>query len=144
MLYTELTKKAMCIAFEAHKDQVDKTGIPYIYHPMHLAEQMTDEPTTCAALLHDVVEDTDITFEQLEQEGFGDKILSALRLLTHDEHVPYMEYVREIKKDPIAKAVKLADLRHNSDLTRLDVVDEKARQRTEKYRQAMALLTAEA
>ena len=66
MLYTKLTKKAMQIAFEAHKDQTDKSGLPYLYHPIHLAEQMTEENAVCVALLHDVVEDTDVTFEELE------------------------------------------------------------------------------
>ena len=75
--------------------------------------------------------------------GFGENIITALRFLTHDDAVPYMDYVREIKKNPIAKAVKLADLRHNSDLTRLDVIDEKAKQRVEKYEQAIGILTSE-
>ena len=70
MIYTKLTKLAMKIAFEAHKDQTDKTGLPYIYHPAHLAEQMTEESTTCVALLHDVIEDTDMTSEQLREMGF--------------------------------------------------------------------------
>ena len=140
MLYTALTKKAMKIAFDAHKNQTDKTGLPYIFHPFHLAEQMTDEATACAALLHDVVEDTPITFEQLEKEGFPGEILDALRLLTHDEAVPYMDYVKQIKTNPIAAKVKLADLMHNSDLTRLDVVDERALRRTEKYKKAIDLL----
>lgn len=141
MMYTELTKKAMKISFEAHKNQVDKNGMPYIYHPAHLAEQMTDENTICVALLHDVVEDTDITFEDLAKEGFPDEIIAALKLMTHDKSVPYMDYVKQIATNPIASAVKLADLRHNSDLTRLDVVDEKALARAEKYKQAIALLT---
>lgn len=143
MLYTPLTKKAMKIAFTAHKEQVDKTGLPYIFHPFHLAEQMETEETVCAALLHDVVEDTDMTFEQLTEHGFSDDVMEALRLLTHDDDVPYMDYVREIKKNPIARAVKLADLRHNSDMTRLDVVDEYAFKRAEKYRQAIEILTYE-
>ncbi len=141
MLYTALTKKAMKIAFEAHKEQTDKTGVPYIYHPMHLAEQMTDEASTCAALLHDVVEDTDITFQQLAEEGFPMEILEALKLLTHAEDVPYMDYVRAIRPNPIARAVKIADLRHNSDLTRMDTIDEWALKRTEKYREALRILT---
>lgn len=141
MLYTELTKKAMKISFEAHKNQVDKNGIPYIYHPIHLAEQMEDENTICVALLHDVVEDTDITFGELQNMGFNDDIIEALKLMTHDENVQYMDYVREIKNNSIAAKVKLADLKHNSDLTRLDVIDEKAKKRVEKYRQAMELLT---
>ncbi len=141
MIYTELTKKAMKISFEAHKNQVDKNGMPYIYHPVHLAEQMTDENTICVALLHDVVEDTDITFEDLAKEGFPDEIIAALKLMTHEKSVPYIDYVKQIATNPIASAVKLADLRHNSDLTRLDVVDEKALARAEKYKQAIALLT---
>lgn len=140
MIYTELTKKALKLCFEAHKEQVDKSGIPYVFHPFHLAEQMTDEATTVVALLHDVVEDTDITFEDLEKQGFGEEIISALRLLTHDKNTLYFEYVGEIKKNKIATTVKLADLRHNSDLTRLSVVDEKALKRKEKYEKAIKLL----
>lgn len=142
MVYTTLTKKAMKICFEAHKNQRDKNGIPYIFHPIHLAEQMTDEDTICVALLHDVVEDTSITFEQLEIEGFSKDIVDALKLMTHDKSIPYMDYVKEIKTNSIATAVKLADLKHNSDLTRLDVVDEKALKRAEKYKQAIELLLA--
>ena len=141
MLYTELTQKAMKIAFDAHKDQTDKNGVPYIYHPVHLAEQMEDENTICVALLHDVVEDSDITFEQLEREGFPDAVITALKLMTHDDSVPYMDYIKSIKNDPIATIVKLADLKHNSDTTRLAVIDEKAKKRVEKYRKAMELLS---
>ena len=135
-----MTKKAMKIAFQAHKEQTDKSGMPYIYHPIHLAEQMTDENSTCVALLHDVVEDTDLTLSDLEQLGFNESILEALKLMTHIEGVPYMDYVAEIKLNPIAKAVKLADLNHNSDLSRLDKVDEKALKRVEKYSMAIKLL----
>lgn len=134
MIYTNLTKKAMKIAFNAHKEQVDKNGIPYIYHPVHLAEQIDSEETICVALLHDVVEDTNITFENLEEYGFYDEIIVALKLMTHDVSIPYMEYVKKIKTNEIAKKVKLADLNHNSDLSRLDFVDEKALQRAEKYK----------
>ena len=140
MIYTDLTKQAMKIAFEAHKEQVDKSGMPYIFHPIHLAEQMVDEYSTCVALLHDTVEDTDMTFEKLEKYGFPTDVIDALRLLTHDDNVPYMDYVKEIKNNPIAKKVKLADLSHNSDLTRLDFVNEKAMKRIEKYKKAMELL----
>lgn len=143
MIYTSLTKKAYKIAFDAHRDQLDKTGLPYIHHPLHLAAQMTDEVTTCVALLHDVVEDSDMTFEELEAMGFGGEIIDALRLLTHADDVPYMDYVREIKKNPVAAAVKRADLMHNSDLSRLDVVTERDLQRVEKYKQAMGILNCE-
>lgn len=140
MIYTKLTKQAMKLCFEAHKDQVDKTGIPYVFHPFHLAEQMNDEYTTIIALLHDVVEDTDTIFEDLEDMGYPKEVIDALRLLTHEKYVPYMDYVSKIKDNPLAKTVKLADLRHNSDMTRLDVVDDKAMKRAEKYRKAIQLL----
>lgn len=140
MIYTPWTKKALRLCFDAHKDQVDKTGLPYVFHPFHLAEQMTDEYTTVAALLHDVVEDTEYTLEDLAAMGYPAPVLEALKLLTHDPAVPYMEYVAALKPNAIARAVKLADLRHNSDTSRLDVVDEWALRREEKYRRAMALL----
>lgn len=140
MLYTKLTKQAMKIAFEAHKNQTDKTGMPYIYHPFHLAEQMDDEITTCVALLHDVVEDSDITFDKLKELGFADEILDALILLTHDDSEPYMEYIERIKRNSVATKVKLADLAHNSDLSRLDIIDEAAKKRYEQYQKARKLL----
>ena len=140
MIYTELTKLAMKIAFEAHKEQVDKSGTPYIYHPIHLAEQMEDEYTICAALLHDTVEDSDITFEDLSEYGIPVDVIEALKLLTHGNNVPYMEYVKRIKCNDIARKVKLADLIHNSDISRLDSIDEKVENRLEKYKQAINLL----
>ncbi len=141
MIYTDRTKRAVRLMFEAHRDQTDKGGLPYVFHPFHLAEQMTDEATTVAALLHDVAEDTDWTLEDLRRMGFGDDVCDALALLTHDPAVPYMDYVAAIRANPIARAVKLADLRHNSDLSRLDAPDEKALARVEKYKKAIALLT---
>jgi (p)ppGpp synthase/HD superfamily hydrolase len=140
MIYTPMTKKALKLCFDAHKDQVDKSGLPYVFHPFHLAEQMTDEDTTIVALLHDVVEDTPYTLADLAAMGFEAHIVDALRLLTHLDETPYMEYVAQIKPNLIARAVKLADLRHNSDLTRLDAVDQKALERVEKYRKAIAFL----
>ena len=141
MIYTALTKKAMKVCFEAHKDQLDKTGLPYVFHPFHLAEQMDDEISTVCALLHDVVEDTDTTLENLGSMGFPKEALEALALLTHAPEVPYMDYVREISRNPIATKVKIADLKHNSDITRLDVIDEYAVKRNEKYSEALRILT---
>ena len=124
MIYTPMTRKAMRIAYDAHAGRVDKTGLPYIYHPMHLAESMTDENSVITALLHDVVEDTDLT------------------LLTHNPAEDYMDYISRISTCPLARKVKLADLRHNSDSTRLDLVDEKMTRRFEKYARAIRLLEA--
>lgn len=143
MIYTPLTKKALRLCFDAHKEQTDKTGMPYVFHPFHLAEQMTDEISTVCALLHDVVEDTDYTIEDLANMGFPSEVTDALRLLTHDPAVPYMDYVCMIAENPIARQVKLADLAHNSDLSRMepDEIDDWALARTEKYKKAIALLT---
>lgn len=141
MIYSELTKKALKLSFDAHKDQTDKSGMPYVYHPFHLAEQMKTEETVIVALLHDVVEDTDYTIQDIADMGFLQTVVDALALMTHDKGVPYMDYVARIKENPIATAVKLADLRHNSDTSRLDVLDEKAIQRNQKYEKAIRLLT---
>ena len=140
MIYTDKTKKAMKLCYEAHKDQVDKSGLPYVFHPAHVAEQMTDEATTIVALLHDVVEDTDYTLEDLAAEGFEKEILEAVALMTHEDDVPYLDYVAKLKNNPIARAVKLADLAHNSDLSRIGEIDEETRKRLEKYKKAIALL----
>ncbi len=140
MLYTKNTKKALKLCFEAHKDQTDKSGIPYVFHPFHLAEQMETEETTIVALLHDVIEDTDYTIGDLKKMGFADSVTDAIMLMTHDDETEYMDYVRRIKSNPIAKAVKLADLKHNSDISRLDEVDDSALERREKYLKAIAIL----
>lgn len=118
MIYTHLTNRAMRIAYDAHQGQTDHGGIPYIYHPIHIAEQMDDEISVCAALLHDVVEDTKVTFRDLERD-FPPEVIEVVRLLTHDKSVEYLDYIRELKKHPIARKIKLADLLHNSDETRL-------------------------
>ena len=129
----------MKLCFEAHKEQKDKSGLPYVFHPFHLAEQMKDEYTTVVALLHDVVEDTEVTLDDLRKE-FPADIVDAIALMTHDDNEDYMSYVARIKQNPIAKAVKIADLTHNSDTTRLDTVTDKDIQRVQKYKKALELL----
>ena len=142
MLYTPLTKKALLISFNAHKNQTDKSGMPYVYHPFHLAEQMDSEFAVCVALLHDVAEDADITLEDLRKEGFPHEVIEALSLMTHDDSVPYMDYVKALAPNATARKVKLADLAHNADLSRLDAPTEKDLARREKYLQAIAYLEA--
>ena len=141
MIYTKKTIKAMKFCYKAHKKQVDKSGVPYVFHPFHVAEQMPDEKTTIVALLHDLIEDTPWTLQDLHEMGFAPDVLDALALMTHDKDVPYMDYVARIKENEIARTVKLADLRHNSDLTRLDKITETDRKRVEKYKAAIQLLT---
>ena len=142
MIYTPLTNEAMKIAFSAHNGQTDQGGIPYIFHPYHLAEQMKDEITTCVALLHDVMEDTDVTYEELASK-FPKEVMDALVLLTHKEGTDYLDYVRAIKQNPYALAVKLADIEHNSDESRLvgsRVSQEKLQYYRDKYAMAKAVL----
>lgn len=142
MIYTELTKKAMKLCFEKHKNQLDKSGIPYPFHPFHVAESMTDENTTCVALLHDIIEDTDMAEEDLLAMGFPKEVVEAVSLMTHQEQEPYLEYVKRLKSNDIARRVKISDLMHNSDITRLDVVVAKDLKRIEKYRAALEILNS--
>lgn len=144
MIYTDTTRKALSICYDAHKDALDKSGVPYVFHPFHVAEQMRDEVTTVVALLHDVIEDTDYTPQMLREAGFSEEVLEALRLLTRSEEIQtdaeYMAYVAKIKENPIARAVKIADLEHNSDLSRLSVVKDKDIMRAAKYQKALFML----
>lgn len=140
MLYAPVTKKALKFCFEKHAGQVDHAGIPYPNHPLHLAEQMETEDETCVALLHDVMEDCGVTEVELQELGISERAIQALRLLTHAKEVPYLDYVRAIGNDPIARKVKIADLRHNSTLARLDEVTPKDVERLCKYCQARVIL----
>ena len=142
MIYTPLTYKAMNLAYEAHHGQLDKSGAPYIFHPIHLAEQMEDEFSCCAALLHDVVEDTDVTLDDLRKD-FPEEVVEAVRLLTHEEGVPDVEYLTAIKANPIALKVKLADNAHNADQSRCcngSVSEEKLARWQVKYARAKEIL----
>ena len=143
MIYTELTKKAIRLAFRAHKGQKDRAGLPYILHPVHLAEQMTTEDACVVALLHDVLEDTDVTEDELRAEGFTEPQLDAVKLLTRTKDEDYFDYVKRIRGNALAKTVKLADLEHNSDRTRIGTFSEKDEIRFQKYQKARAILTDE-
>ena len=140
MLYTEKVKKALEIAYDAHKDQVDKAGLPYIYHPFYLATQMETEDSIIVALLHDVVEDSPYTFEDLENHGFSTTIIATLRLLTHEDSEDYITYIHRVKENELARIVKLADLKHNSDESRLSHIDDKVRERLNRYAESIKIL----
>ena len=140
MIYTKNTRKAIIIAYNAHINQKDRSGLPYILHPIHLAEQMDTEEECIVALLHDVVEDTEVTFKELEKD-FSKTIIDALKLLTHYKETDYFEYIEKIKSNPLAKKVKLADLKHNSDETRLENITEKDITRNKKYVKAIKILS---
>ncbi len=143
MIYTPSTKRATLLALDAHRGQYDKGGLPYIMHPLHVAESMETEDECVVALLHDVLEDTEIIVSDLQEWGITERQIEALRLLCHDESVPYLEYIQKLMSDPIAVKVKIADLRHNSDLTRLTTITEEDRKRVELYKEALQLLQQE-
>ena len=140
MLYTAMTRRAMRIAYAAHAGQTDKSGVPYIFHPIHVAEQMHTETETVVALLHDVLEETAVTREELSAAGFSSQVLTALESLTRGRNEDYLEYIRRLAPNPLARTVKLADLDHNADPSRLETLTPKDAARLEKYRKAIALL----
>lgn len=142
MIYTPMVNRALRLAYRAHAGQLDRGGVPYIFHPYHLAEQMDDERSICVALLHDVVEDSPVTLEEIQRE-FPSEIAEAVALLTHDPSTDYFAYVRRLKANPLARKVKLADLMHNTDQARcagagIDPV--KLQHWREKYRRAQEIL----
>ena len=139
MINTKLTRLASKIAYKAHEGQTDKAGVPYIFHPIHIAEQMDSEESCVVALLHDVIEDSDITLEILSKY-FDDDIIAALRVLTKKENDDYVMYIKRVKTNKLATKVKIKDLEHNRDLTRLDEVTDKDRKRSLKYWQAIRYL----
>jgi hypothetical protein len=141
MLYTRNTKTAMKLCYQAHRDQVDKSGCPYVFHPFHVAEQMETEHEICAALLHDVMEDTGASPESLVRAGIPAEYVETCKLLTPAEGVPYLEYVAALAHHPVARKVKLADLEHNSDVGRLDGdPTERDIERLRKYEAARQIL----
>lgn len=139
MINTKLTRLASKIAYKAHEGQVDKAGVPYIFHPIHIAEQMDTEESCIVALLHDVAEDSDITIDYLSKY-FSEEVMAALKILTKNENDDYVEYIKRVKTNKLATKVKLKDLKHNSDLTRLDIVTDEDRERSTKYINAIRYL----
>lgn len=123
MLYTELTRKAMNLCYKAHEGQFDKGGVPYVFHPIFVAEQMDTEEEICVALLHDVLEDTDYTEADLISEGFPENVIEAVKCITRPKGMVYLEYIDIVKTNKLAVKVKLADLAHNSDEKRLALCD---------------------
>ena len=141
MLYSQKIFDAINLMCEAHKDVIDKSGIPYIFHPYHLAEQMQTEDTVIAALLHDVMEDTDFTEDDLRARGITENVIDALRLLNHDDSTPYMDYVRALRSNEIARAVKIADITHNLDKSRMPKgLTENLMKKRSTYKEALAYL----
>ena len=134
-------KLAEFFATGAHAGQVDKAGRDYIEHPRFVASQVDGENEKIVAWLHDTVEDTGVTIELIEKL-FGEEIAAAVEHMTHRKGEDYMAYIRRVSADPISRAVKLADLKHNMDLSRLPEITDADRERVEKYQRAMEILSA--
>ena len=136
------SEKAYEIAKKAHLGQVDKAGEDYITHPEQVASFVKTDEEKAVAYLHDVIEDTELTLEDLNKYDFSKEVLEAVDIITKKRGEDYQSYLNSVKKNKLARAVKLADLRHNSDLTRLIKVTEKDIKRKEKYQKAIDFLNS--
>ena len=136
-----LEELAFEIAKTAHAGQTDKAGLDYILHPLQVAAEMTTDEEKAVALLHDIIEDTDVTASELLAKGLPDNVVEAVEALTKKHNQNYAAYLAGVKKNRLATAVKLADLKHNSDLSRLEKITQKDRERAEKYRKAIEYLS---
>jgi (p)ppGpp synthase/HD superfamily hydrolase len=132
--------RAIEIAASAHIAQTRRDGSPYVLHPLRLMFTVSGELEMTAAVMHDVVEDTDWTLEMLRAEGFPEELLTALDLLTHKDSDSYDAYVRKLAEHPIARTVKLADLEDNMNLLQCPTISERDLKRTEKYHRYWTLL----
>lgn len=145
MIYTKLTIKAMEVAFSAHFGQKDQAGAPYIFHPFHIAENMPDEDTTVIALLHDVIEDTDLTASDLRKFGFTPLQVEAVVAMSRKKDEQYFDYIQRVKENNYSRIVKLADLKHNSDKSRLLTLPQEEQDKMiklidERYKKAIKML----
>ena len=136
------SEKAYEIAKKAHLGQVDKAGEAYIKHPEKVASFVKTDEEKAVAYLHDIIEDTELTLEDLNEYGFSKEVIEAVDVITKKRGEDYQSYLNSVKKNKLARAVKLADLRHNSDLTRLTKVTEKDIERKEKYQKAIDFLNS--
>ena len=131
--YNEQFQIALELAVEKHKNQTDKAGNPYILHPLHVMENVNSKEGKIVAILHDIIEDTDVTEDYLLKIRLSKRIVDAVVALTRSEDIDYQEYIKKLSSNPLAKEVKLADLEHNMDLKRLPTLEEKDLDRNRKY-----------
>ncbi|MBF0127045.1 MAG: GTP pyrophosphokinase [Magnetococcales bacterium] len=134
-------EKAIAVAVQAHQGQVDKSGVPYILHPLRLMLRLEQDEERIIAVLHDVVEDTPVTFAELERMGFSPAVMETLDRLTHRKEESYDAYLQKILPHPVARKIKMLDLEDNMDIRRLDhQCMDSDWARLKKYRSAWALL----
>ncbi|MBK3466299.1 HD domain-containing protein [Pseudomonas sp. A1230] len=137
---TQTLERAIAIAATAHAGQVDKGGAPYILHPLKVMLRMTTLEERIVAVLHDVVEDCEISLDDLRKEGFSEVVLSAIESVTKVPGESYEDFVERAAQNPIGRVVKLADLEENSDLSRIASPSWEDLERIEKYRRAIGRL----
>ena len=129
-----LLEKALFIAMTKHKDKVDKGGNPYILHPLRLMLKMDTPDEMITALLHDSIEDSDLTIEELKNDGFPDTILTAVEFVTKRIGESYADFINRVKENPLALKVKIYDLEDNMDIKRISLLKDKDIERLKKYR----------
>jgi len=137
-------EEAIRIAVEAHRGQKDKAGAPYILHPLRMMFRMQTDAERMAAVLHDVVEDTPWTLDQLRARGFAEEVVAAVDHLTRREGESYEEFAERAGRHPVARRVKIADLEDNMDIRRTGEVTDKDTERLNRYLRAWRRLTADA
>jgi len=137
---TQTLERAIAIAATAHAGQVDKGGAPYILHPLKVMLRVNSLEERIVAVLHDVVEDCGISFDDLRKEGFSEAVLSAIESVTKVPGESYEDFVERAAQNPIGRVVKLADLEENSDLSRIASPSWEDLERVEKYRRAIGRL----
>jgi (p)ppGpp synthase/HD superfamily hydrolase len=145
MIYSPLTYLAMRIAYDAHNGVLDKSGAPYIFHPYEVASRMDDEISTAVALLHDVIEDTDFNASDLRKFGFTPVQVDAVVAITRKKDEKYFDYIARLKQNDLARMVKMADLKHNSDKSRLLTLPQEEQEQMlklidERYKKALKML----
>jgi len=133
-------ERAIEIAVESHKGQTDKADAIYILHPLRVMMSLATDEERTAGILHDVVEDSDWSFERLSDEGFSDEIIDALRCLTKIDGEDYEDFIMRVCVNPLARRVKVADVKDNMDLSRIESPSEEDFKRLEKYKRALGVL----
>lgn len=131
---------ALEIAIKAHKGQKDKAGKPYILHVLRVTMTVDTIEEKIVALLHDVIEDSDMTSVELEKHGFPEEIVTAVNILSKSNNISYENYISLIKENSLARTVKIADLKDNMNINRLDIISENDKLRTKKYSKALEIL----
>jgi (p)ppGpp synthase/HD superfamily hydrolase len=138
-----ILNSAIVLACKAHAGQVDKAGKPYILHPLRLMLNFDDEEAQVVSVLHDVVEDSDVTLDDLSVLGVSESVVEAIDCLTKRKGEAYEDFISRIRVNALARRVKIADIKDNLDLTRMASITEKDVQRAAKYHRALAVLLSE-